>query len=254
MISPAAWAHAALVTVEPPDGAILAQAPAVLKLTFNEPVAPLVMQLIGPSGLPVTPGSVDVDNATILISRLPPLTTGTHVLSWRVTSADGHPVGGSLIFSIGTTTEPPAAAHLADQGVRAALWAGKLALYVGLFVGVGGAFYRAWISDPSPACCGSPGRGLAHRADCGAGNGRGAGPRRARCTVGRLAAEGGLGSGAGHRLRLDCDDCRLRAVRRARSPSRRSRRSLRAPSPRQACSALAWRSRSAAMPPRLLRS
>ena len=26
---------------------------------------------------------------------------GTHVLSWRVISADGHPVGGSVMFSVG---------------------------------------------------------------------------------------------------------------------------------------------------------
>jgi copper transport protein len=31
--------------------------------------------------------------------------------------------------------------------VHAALWAAKLAIYVGLFVGVGGAFFRAWIAD-----------------------------------------------------------------------------------------------------------
>ena len=75
---------------------------------------------------------------------------GTHVLSWRVISADGHPVGGALMFSIGAPSAQPAADadSRADRGVRTALWAIKVVLYVGLFVGIGGAFFWAWIAEP----------------------------------------------------------------------------------------------------------
>src|SRR5262245_59445087 len=79
-----------------------------------------------------------------------PLQRGTHVLSWRVISADGHPVGGALMFAIGAPSGAPTSAvdHSSDRSVRAALWAAKVILYLGLFLGVGGAFFRVWLSDP----------------------------------------------------------------------------------------------------------
>ena len=151
--APVAWAHATLVKAEPADGAVIAQAPAVLRLSFNEPVSPLAIRLIGPDGDAVALGEIAAADATLSVA-VPPLRNGTHVLSWRVISADGHPVGGSLIFSVGAPSAQPAAAASPATGpaVRAAIWAAKLAIYLGLFVGVGGAFFRAWIASPrSPA-------------------------------------------------------------------------------------------------------
>jgi copper transport protein len=70
----------------------------------------------------------------------------------RVISADGHPVGGTVLFAIGApSAAPPAAAPgdtQSDPAVRALLWLAKLVLYIGLFVGVGGAFFRSFIADP----------------------------------------------------------------------------------------------------------
>ena len=65
-------------------------------------------------------------------------------------SADGHPVGGSLMFSIGAPSAQPAADadSRAERGVRTALWAVKVVLYVGLFAGIGGAFFCAWFAEP----------------------------------------------------------------------------------------------------------
>lgn len=48
--SGAVLAHASLVRAEPADGALVAEPPAMLRLTFNEPVTPLVMRLIAPDG------------------------------------------------------------------------------------------------------------------------------------------------------------------------------------------------------------
>jgi copper transport protein len=147
--APHASAHASLVKAEPADGAVIALAPAELRLRFNEPVSPLVMRLIGPSGEPIALGAVVAENASVAIATPGNLRRGTHVLSWRVISADGHPVGGTLIFSIGAPSAKPAAEPSADPSVRAALWAAKVAIYTGLFIGVGGAFFRAWIGDAS---------------------------------------------------------------------------------------------------------
>jgi copper transport protein len=152
-----ARAHAALVRAAPADGAVLPAAPPALTLTFNEPVSPLLIRLIGPDGEPIATPAVTAENTTVTVAAPPNLKRGTHVLSWRVISADGHPVGGALLFSIGAPSGQPAAAaeNLADRGVRAALWAAKLVVYLGLFVGVGGVFFRAWIAEGA-ACAAAP--------------------------------------------------------------------------------------------------
>ena len=147
-----AYAHASLVKASPADGAVVPVAPAVLSLTFNEPVSPLVIRLIGPDGASIEPGAVVAENNTVTVTAPAPLQRGTHVLSWRVISADGHPVGGSVLFSIGAPSAQPAAEadRGGERGVRAAVWAAKVVLYAALFVGVGGAFFCAWIADPMP--------------------------------------------------------------------------------------------------------
>lgn len=147
--APAAFAHAALVKAEPADGAVVVTAPSVLRLMFNEPVSPLAIRLFGPDGGAVSLGEVTAANSAIAI-QVPALQNGTHVLSWRVISADGHPVGGSVVFSIGAPSgQPPSGAmpH-ADPAVRLALWAVKTAIYLGIAIGIGGAFFRAWIVPP----------------------------------------------------------------------------------------------------------
>lgn len=142
-----ACAHASLVKAAPADGAVMPLPPATLTLTFNEPVSPLVVRLIGPDGAPLAPIAVTAHDTTVTVSAPPGLRRGTHVLSWRVISADGHPVGGSLMFSIGARSPAAQPENLADRGVRAALWAVRVVMYVALFVGAGGAFFAAWIAD-----------------------------------------------------------------------------------------------------------
>ncbi|RUV68265.1 MAG: copper resistance protein CopC [Mesorhizobium sp.] len=142
-----AFAHASLITTEPTDGAVLAQSPAHFSLTFSEPVSPLVLTLVRPDGTPVPLTSFRVSGQTVEIDNPQRLGSGTHVLSWRVTSADGHPVGGSALFSIGAPSAAPTVSEAVDKGLRSAIWVGKVFLYVGLFLGVGGAFALAWLAQ-----------------------------------------------------------------------------------------------------------
>ena len=118
-----------------------------MRKTFNEPVSPLVIRIIAPNGEVIAP-KVSAENATLTLTP-PRLQRGTHALSWRVVSADGHPVGGSIIFSIGAPSALARPQEGGDAVVRAALWAGKLVIYAGLFVGIGGAFFRACLADPA---------------------------------------------------------------------------------------------------------
>jgi copper transport protein len=142
----AAFAHAALVTTDPADGAVLAQSPAQFSLIFSEPASPLVLTLVRPDGTPVPLTSFRLNGQTVEIDNPQTLGSGTHVLSWRVISADGHPVGGSVLFSIGAPSVAPAVSEAVDRGLRSAIWIGKVFLYVGLFLGVGGAFAIAWLA------------------------------------------------------------------------------------------------------------
>ncbi|MER8389547.1 copper resistance protein CopC [Mesorhizobium sp. M1428] len=143
----AAFAHAALVKAEPADGAVLAQSPSQMSLTFTEPVSPLLLTLVRPDGTSIPLSSFRLSGQTVEIDNPQTLGSGTHVLSWRVISADGHPVGGSVLFSVGAPSAAPAASEAVDRGLRTAIWISKVFLYIGLFFGVGGAFALAWLAQ-----------------------------------------------------------------------------------------------------------
>ena len=142
-----AFAHASLIRSEPTDRAVVAQAPSMLALTFNEPVSPLVVRLVSPTGEATELKDVVANDARLMIPLPEGLTVGTYLLSWRVISADGHPVGGALTFSVvHRSARPPTSELDLDHRLRWALLAAKLMLYVGLCVGIGGTFYAAWIA------------------------------------------------------------------------------------------------------------
>jgi copper transport protein len=143
-----AAAHASLVSAEPADGSVLATAPQTVQLRFNEPITPAVISLIDSSGK--TRGDVGVQavDRTVTMTLPENLPRGTQVVSYRIVSADGHPVGGALVFSIGEMTAAPVTAPPKSSLLVAALiWLARAGVYLGLFVGVGGAFFAAWIGQ-----------------------------------------------------------------------------------------------------------
>lgn len=142
-----AFAHATLVRADPADGAMLAAVPARLSLSFSEPVAPLVLDLVRPDGSSLRQRQYAVNQNTIAIELPKTLGEGTHLLVWRVVSADGHPVSGVLTFSIGTTSAAPSIPGEGDDWLlRATILSARLALGLGLLLGVGGAFAMSWVT------------------------------------------------------------------------------------------------------------
>ena len=143
-----ALAHASLISAEPAEGSVLAAAPERFSLTFNEPVSPLVLKLVRADGAAIPLDRYALHDTRLDIEAPPGLGTGTAVLSWRVISEDGHPVGGSIVFSIGapSAAPPPVMADTVGAPVRAAIWTARVAIYVALFLGVGGAFFMAWMT------------------------------------------------------------------------------------------------------------
>lgn len=146
-----AWAHAQLLSTNPADSAVLEQAPEALTLHFNEPVSPLAIKLIAPDSTATNLLDATTGGETVTIPLPVDTASGTHVLSWRVVSTDGHPIAGSLVFSIGEVTRSATAETSSDQATSTALWASKAALFIALFFGIGGAVFRVIAELPRPA-------------------------------------------------------------------------------------------------------
>lgn len=142
---PIAQAHAALISAEPADGALLKVFPAQATLRFNEPVAPLVFKLVAPDGATQQLEHIAADNSGLHIDLPTQARHGSYALSWRVVSADGHPVGGTLVFSMGESSAANAGIAPAETLLRPAIWLARVALYLALFFGVGGALFRAFM-------------------------------------------------------------------------------------------------------------
>lgn len=148
----AAEAHAALARSEPVDGGQVATAPATARLTFSEPVAPLVLRLLGPDGAMHDLEGASLEGDSLVVPLPPSAGDGTYVLSYRVVSQDGHPVGGALVYAVGDAP-PDRGARVpppADPGRDVAVWASRAALTAGMLFGVGGALFLAFAGGPAP--------------------------------------------------------------------------------------------------------
>ncbi|WP_244922328.1 copper resistance CopC/CopD family protein [Pusillimonas noertemannii] len=144
--APGVFAHASLIASTPTAGAVLPQAPASVRLTFNEPVSPLVFKIIQPDGSVKDIAQTEVLPAGLEV-LLPVLDQqGAYGLSWRVVSADGHPVGGTVAFSVGVKGASSGQESLTHPGREALIWLSRLGGYVGLFFGIGLAVCRALTS------------------------------------------------------------------------------------------------------------
>ncbi|MCA2215438.1 copper resistance CopC/CopD family protein [Jidongwangia harbinensis] len=137
-----ASAHAALVASDPGNGTIVPDAPNRVTLTFSESVQLLSgkIQVLAPDGSRADQGEPEVAGTTVTI----PLRTGggrgTYLVSYRVISADSHPVAGSLTYSVGAASAPPTATDVddtADPVVRTLIPIAKYLGYAGLVLLVG---------------------------------------------------------------------------------------------------------------------
>jgi copper transport protein len=114
--SPTASAHAILLESKPANDAVLESSPSSVTLRFNEPVETAFgsIRVYNGSASRVDSGSVSrPDRKSVAISVGKKLLDGTYTVTWRVVSADSHPVSGAFVFHVG---EPGAnAAGVAAQ-------------------------------------------------------------------------------------------------------------------------------------------
>lgn len=140
-----ASAHATVVSTTPAHGSELDAAPAAVTVTFSEPVALSSLlasaSVLDADGAHVEAGPATLDEARLVLTIPLPaaLPVGAYIASWRVVSADTHPVGGSIQFGVGVPASaiaappPPAPSPALALGVGAA----KGVLYLGLVLAFG---------------------------------------------------------------------------------------------------------------------
>ncbi|MCI0687821.1 MAG: copper resistance protein CopC/CopD [Sporichthyaceae bacterium] len=140
--TPAA-AHAVLIGSDPVAGQRLDAAPARVLLSFSEPVGSATVTVLGPDGAPVTAGEpsfVDPAHRQVATELRTGLPDGVYVVSWRVVSADSHPVRGGFSFGVGV--DAPAGSEVSGSGagrlVGVAHAAGRWAGYAGIALMLGG--------------------------------------------------------------------------------------------------------------------
>src|SRR5262249_8918471 len=114
-----AFAHATLLTTEPQPGGRFESSPPAVSLRFDEPVEVTL------GGIRLFDGKsnrIDIGaphhpqgSGNQVKSSLPKLDDGTYVVTWRVTSADSHPIQGAFTFQVGTAGGVKNANALARQ-------------------------------------------------------------------------------------------------------------------------------------------
>lgn len=152
LASSQAWAHAVLLDTTPPDGAVLNEPPAAIVMRFNEPVAPVALRVVDAVGRDLVAAGAARSQDRELRLDMPALAAGDYVVSWRVVSADSHPIGGAFVFSVGNVvTGAPGAPP--DDAEREAAWTvaliiTRVVLYAALLFAAGGALVGALVLAP----------------------------------------------------------------------------------------------------------
>ncbi|MXN66595.1 hypothetical protein GR183_16890 [Stappia sp. GBMRC 2046] len=134
-------AHSQLLTSTPSASEIVNERPGELRLTFNEPVSPASIKWFTPDGSEQAVSDARSDKNDLVVPVPDALERGTHLISYRVTSIDGHVVAGSFAFSLGeATTAPEARTSPANTPARLAA-IGRFVLTLALTLGAGGAAF-----------------------------------------------------------------------------------------------------------------
>ena len=118
-----AWSHAVLLNSTPAAEASLDASPKEVIFNFNEHVGPIFIKVLDRTGAEVgSPDEWRTDGNDVFMSLNGELPNGTYIATYRVISADTHPVGGSIVFAVG---EPIASMdNVAAAGGETSGWVG----------------------------------------------------------------------------------------------------------------------------------
>jgi copper transport protein len=125
MAGPAS-AHATLVTTDPGEGARVAQVPSAVTLQFSEGVSlgAGYARVLGSGGERVDGGTASVDGDVLTIPLRTGLPDDGYLVTYRVISADSHPVAGAYSFVVGNGDLVPTGAAGTQDRTDAVVGAG----------------------------------------------------------------------------------------------------------------------------------
>ncbi|WP_431917028.1 copper resistance CopC/CopD family protein [Micromonospora wenchangensis] len=150
LLAPAgpASAHAVLSSSSPVASSVVPSAPSEVVLTFSESVrkVPDKVRVIAPDGSRADRGEPRFEGSVVTIGVDPAGPQGTYLVSYRVISADSHPVSGAFTYSVGAPSTPPTDSgsdSRADPVVEVGVKVTKYLGYAGLLLVVGPALVLA---------------------------------------------------------------------------------------------------------------
>lgn len=131
--APVALAHDDVVGTSPSNGAQLTSAPHEVRIEFSPDASPRsgTASVTGPTGNTYQAGEASIEGTSLVIPIRPTTTLGRYTIDFRMVSADGHPVTGTLTFELveqttpATTPTPPTGAapgSTADATEGAPMW------------------------------------------------------------------------------------------------------------------------------------
>ena len=178
-----AGAHTSLESSDPAAGAVALGAVDTVELTFNRAVDPITgsFEILDSAGQPVEITAVDASaDGVVTVVPTDSLADGQFGVVWAVRGTDGHPVSDVVTFTAGpaiaaspvadelavapglpqtSAVEPaPVSTELAEaidasgSGTFAAdalAWLGRVLMYAGVLLGVGGLIYLLFVHEGS---------------------------------------------------------------------------------------------------------
>ena len=112
VVAPAAGAHAVLIRTEPSIDEVTDSSPGSVTIHFSEPVeiALGAVRVYDTNARRVDEGATehpDGDPSAVRVPLRPDLDDGTYTVTWRVVSADAHPIKGAFVFHVGAPGSRP---------------------------------------------------------------------------------------------------------------------------------------------------
>jgi copper transport protein len=149
-----AWSHAVLLGSTPAAEASLDVSPTELVFKFNENVGPIFIKILDRTGAEV--GDLSdwtVDGNDVLTKVNAELPNGTYIATYRVISADTHPVGGSVVFAVGEAVA--AMENVSAAGGQTSGWVIPVAInrflqYGAMMLAAGAALFAIGMTVPGP--------------------------------------------------------------------------------------------------------
>jgi copper transport protein len=153
MVAPSAGAHAALVGTDPGNEQTINKLPSNIVLTFSEDVGVAFggVKLFAPDGKLIDAGSARIDGTKVFVPT-DDRGKGTYAVSWRIISADTHPVRGAAVYHYGqpsgdnTSERKAKEATETSQAMQIAYGVARFAMLAGVLLAAGAAIFALVIA------------------------------------------------------------------------------------------------------------